>query len=218
MNSPSDDTFLHPSALLSDSLVIPVIRITSADRAVDLARTLVDAGLSMLEITLRTAAAFEAIERIVCEVPEAVVGAGTVLSAGDLDRAVKVGARFAIAPGCTETLYRESSNMPLPLIPGVATVSEVMLGMEHGHEHFKFFPAETAGGPAMLRAWAGPLPQVSFVPTGGITFDNAAVYLALDNVLAVGGSWMVPEEAIAAGDWTRIAHLARDCSKLLERN
>ncbi|TVQ39038.1 MAG: keto-hydroxyglutarate-aldolase/keto-deoxy-phosphogluconate aldolase [Wenzhouxiangella sp.] len=202
------------NALFSEIVVIPVIRIESSERAVELARTLVDAGLSMLEITLRTPAALEAIERIASEVPEAVVGAGTVLSASDLNRVARAGARFAIAPGCTQTLYRESSDMPLPLIPGVATISEVMLGMEHGYEHFKFFPAEAAGGTAMLKAWAGPLPQARFVPTGGITIDNAPSYLALSNVLAVGGSWMVPEDAIEAGDWTRIAGLARACAGL----
>lgn len=206
----------RPGALFSDTRVIPVIRIESADRAVDLARTLIDAGLELLEVTLRTPAAFEAIERMAKEVPEAVVGAGTVLNANDLRRAADVGARFAIAPGCTAALYRASAEAPLPLVPGVATASEVMVGLEHGHEHFKFFPAQAAGGPAMLRSWAGPLPQVSFVPTGGITFDNASDYLALPNVIAVGGSWMVPEGAIAAGDWERIGRLARACAHLLE--
>jgi 2-dehydro-3-deoxyphosphogluconate aldolase / (4S)-4-hydroxy-2-oxoglutarate aldolase len=203
-----------PSALFGDSNIIPVIKIESAERAPDLARTLVDAGLKLLEITLRTAAAVDAIERIANEVPDAVVGAGTVLSGHDLDRAAAAGARFAIAPGCTESLYRASADAPLPLIPGVATASEIMRGLEHGLTHFKFFPAHAAGGPAMLRAWAGPLPQASFVPTGGVTLDNAADYLALPNVVAVGGSWMVPEDAVAAGDWDRISQLARACSQL----
>lgn len=201
-------------ALFADSSVIPVIRIESAERAPDLARTLVDAGLELLEVTLRTPEAFDAIERIASEVPDAVVGAGTVLSGRDLDRAAAVGARFAIAPGCTDTLYRASADAPLPLIPGVATASEIMLGLEHGHSHFKFFPAQAAGGPTMLKAWHGPLPQVSFVPTGGVTMENAAEYLALPNVIAVGGSWMVPEGAIAAGDWDRIGRLAQACSRL----
>lgn len=207
-------TARHAGALFADSTVIPVIRIESAERAPELARTLVDAGLELLEITLRTPAAFEAIERIASEVPDAVVGAGTVLSSHDLDRAAAAGARFAIAPGCTDSLYQASADAPLPLIPGVATASEIMLGLEHGHTHFKFFPAQAAGGPTMLRAWAGPLSQVSFVPTGGITMDNAADYLALPNVIAVGGSWMVPEGAIAAGDWDRIGRLAQACSRL----
>ncbi|QOC23025.1 bifunctional 4-hydroxy-2-oxoglutarate aldolase/2-dehydro-3-deoxy-phosphogluconate aldolase [Wenzhouxiangella sp. AB-CW3] len=203
-------------ALFADCTVIPVIRIESAERAPELARTLVDAGLELLEVTLRTPQAFDAIERIAREVPDAVVGAGTVLSGRDLDRAAAVGARFAIAPGCTDRLYRASADAPLPLIPGVASASEIMLGLEHGHSHFKFFPAQAAGGPAMLRAWNGPLPQVSFVPTGGVTMENAAEYLALPNVIAVGGSWMVPEGAIAAGDWDRIGRLARACSGLQE--
>ena len=206
----------RPGALFSDMRVIPVIRIESAERAVDLARTLVDAGLELLEVTLRTSAALEAIERIAAEVPEAVVGAGTVLTAEDLEAAATAGARFAIAPGCTRALYRASADAPLPLVPGVATASEIMFGLENGYDHFKFFPAHAAGGTAMLKSWAGPLPQVSFVPTGGITMDNAADYLALPNVIAVGGSWMVPEGAIAAGDWDRIGRLARACAQLLE--
>ncbi len=208
---------IDTSKLFAATVVIPVIRIDSADQAVQLAHTLVDAGLCLLEITLRTPAALDAIARIAAEVPDAVVGAGTVLSAQDLDRAARAGARFAISPGCTESLYRASADAPLPLIPGVSTASEIMLGMEHGHDHFKFFPAEAAGGPAMLRAWAGPLPQASFVPTGGITAEKAADYLALPNVIAVGGSWMVPESAVAAGDWRRIGQLARTCSSLRNR-
>lgn len=200
--------------LFADTKVIPVIRIDSADQAVALARTLVDAGLKLLEITLRTPAALDAISRIAAEVPDAVVGAGTILSAHDLDRAARAGARFAISPGCTVSLYRASVDAPLPLIPGVSTASEVLLGMDHGHEYFKFFPAEAAGGTAMLKSWAGPLPQASFVPTGGITADKAADYLALPNVIAVGGSWMVPDKAIASGDWDSIASLARACASL----
>lgn len=208
------DADLGTGKLFADTRVIPVIRIESAERAVTLAWTLVDAGLRLLEITLRTPAALDAIASIAAEVPDAVVGAGTVLSAHDLDRAARAGARFAISPGCTASLYRASVDAPLPLIPGVSTASEILLGMEHGHEHFKFFPAEAAGGRAMLRAWAGPLPQVSFVPTGGISADQAADYLALPNVIAVGGSWMVPDKAIASGDWETITRLARACATL----
>lgn len=202
--------------LFADTVVIPVIRIDSADQAVALARTLVHAGLKLLEITLRTPAALDAIARIATEVPEAVVGAGTVLSPHDLERAVRAGARFAISPGCTERLYRASAGAPLPLIPGVSTVSEILLGMEHGHHHFKFFPAEVAGGPNMLRSWAGPLPQVSFIPTGGISPEKAAAYLALSNVIAVGGSWMVPDSAVATSDWDTIARLAGAAANLGE--
>lgn len=211
----------HPSSssnpirqLFSACPVIAVIRIESADRAVDLARTLVDAGLSALEITLRTPAACEAIRRIRAEVPQARVGAGTVLNARDLERVAHAGARFAIAPGCTGALYRAAAGISLPLVPGVATASEIMAGLEQGHEHFKFFPAQAAGGTELLKAWSGPFPNARFIPTGGITLANAPSYLGLANVLAVGGSWMVPEDAIAAADWPRIASLARACQSL----
>ncbi|TVS11715.1 MAG: bifunctional 4-hydroxy-2-oxoglutarate aldolase/2-dehydro-3-deoxy-phosphogluconate aldolase [Wenzhouxiangella sp.] len=201
-------------SLLGTCPVVAVIRIDSAGRAVDLARTLVEAGLYALEITLRTPAACAAIERIRAEVPEANVGAGTVLNPHDLERVTRAGARFAIAPGCTGTLYRAAVDLPLPLVPGVATASEIMRGLEQGHECFKFFPAQAAGGAELLKAWSGPFPNARFIPTGGVTVDNAPRYLALANVMAVGGSWMVPEDAIAAGDWERIAGLARACQNL----
>lgn len=194
--------------------VIPVIRIESAERAVDLAHTLVDAGLVNIEITLRTPAAYSAIERIRAEVPEAMVGAGTVLNADTFKRVAGAGARFAIAPGCTDALYRAAADATLSLVPGVATASEIMRGLDWGHDCFKFFPAGSSGGPGLLKAWAGPFANVRFIPTGGITIDNAPSYLALANVIAVGGSWMVPEDAIGQGDWTRIAALARACREL----
>lgn len=202
------------TALFAHCSVIPVIRIADMRRAVDLAHTLVEAGLPLMEITLRTPTALDVIERIASEVPQAVVGAGTIRTAEDLARAADKGARFAISPGCTETLYRAAEQVSMPLIPGVATVSEVMRGMEFGHDLFKFFPAGAAGGQAMLRAWAGPLPQARFVPTGGVSPENAAEYLALPNVVAVGGSWMVPESGIESGDWARIGDLARACADL----
>ena len=211
-NSPSSAHSIE--ALFQDCPVIAVIRIESAERAVDLARTLVDAGLSALEITLRTPAACEAIRLISTEVPEAVVGAGTVLNAQDLEQVAQAGARFAIAPGCTEALYRASASTGMPLVPGIATASEIMAGIEQGHDCFKFFPAQAAGGVNLLKAWSGPFPAARFIPTGGITIDNAPSYLALASVPAVGGSWMVPEEAIAAGDWSRISRLARACQSL----
>jgi len=197
--------------------VVPVIRIDSAEQAVGLARTLVDAGLPTIEITLRTPVACSAIERIVAEVPAAVVGAGTVLNAEDLRRVVAAGARFAIAPGCTDALYRAAAETSLALLPGVATASEIMRGLEYGHQTFKFFPAEPAGGSALLKAWAGPFANVRFIPTGGITIANAPKYLALPNVIAVGGSWMAPQDAVVAGDWPRIAQLARSCQTLNNR-
>ena len=200
--------------MFADSPVIAVIRIESAERAVDLGATLIEAGVSALEITLRTREACAAIRRIRAELPEALVGAGTVLNRRDLEQVAAAGARFAIAPGATEALYRAGRDFDLPLITGVATASELMLGLEHGHDGFKFFPAAAAGGLNLLKAWAGPFPQARFIPTGGISPANAADYLALPNVIAVGGSWMVPEDAIAAGDWSRIARLAASCKAL----
>ncbi|MFU8832262.1 MAG: bifunctional 4-hydroxy-2-oxoglutarate aldolase/2-dehydro-3-deoxy-phosphogluconate aldolase [Wenzhouxiangella sp.] len=183
-------------ALFASTRIVPVIQIDDAGLAVDLARTLASAGLNLLEITLRSAAAMDAINRIAREVPEAIVGAGTIRSAGDLARVADAGARFAIAPGSTETLYRASLAHPdVPLIPGVATASDIMLGLEYGFQRFKFFPARAAGGIDMLKSWAGPFPQVRFMPTGGIDRESASAYLALPNVMAVGGSWMVPGAA-----------------------
>jgi len=196
-------------ALFAGTRIVPVIRIDDACKAVDLARTLVAAGLNVLEITLRSAAAVDAIERIAREVPAAVVGAGTVVSEKDLARVADAGARFAIAPGSTKTLYRASDAYPnMPLLPGVATASDIMLGLEHGLERFKFFPARAAGGIDMLKSWAGPFSQVRFIPTGGLDPDSAPDYLALPNVMAIGGSWMVPSAAIDAGNWRLIARLA----------
>jgi len=202
------------AGMFADSPVIAVIRIESAERAVDLGRALIAAGVQALEITLRTPQACEAIRRIRAELPEALVGAGTVLNRRDLEQVAEAGARFAIAPGATEALYRAGAEVDLPLITGVATASELMLGLEHGHDCFKFFPAEAAGGRKLLQSWAGPFPQARFIPTGGISPTNAPDYLALPNVVAVGGSWMVPEDAIAAGDWARIASLAGSCQTL----
>lgn len=181
--------------LLADIRIIPVISIADASRAVELAGELAEAGMPVLEITLRTAQAIEAIARIAEQVPDVVVGAGTVLSERDLLNACEAGARFAIAPGCTGTLYRAAAErgQASALIPGVATASEIMRGLEHGYQRFKFFPAEAAGGAAMLRAWQGPFPQVRFIPTGGIGPESAKSYLDLPNVMAVGGSWMVPD-------------------------
>ncbi|MEO7259082.1 MAG: bifunctional 4-hydroxy-2-oxoglutarate aldolase/2-dehydro-3-deoxy-phosphogluconate aldolase [Luteimonas sp.] len=198
-------------ALLAQAPVLPVLTIERIEDAVPLARTLVEAGLPVLEVTLRTVVALSAIRRIVDEVPGARVGAGTVLGAGALAAAAEAGAEFAIAPGATETLYAAAERAVIPFIPAVATASELMRGLEHGHTRFKFFPAESSGGVAALHAFAGPFPQVRFCPTGGIDADSAPRYLALGNVVTVGGSWMVPRVALEAGDWARIAELARTC-------
>ena len=201
-------------ALLSRAPVLPVLAIERLDDAVPLARALVDAGLPVLEVTLRTDCALAAIARIVADVPGACVGAGTVLDAGDLAAVQAAGAAFAISPGATEALYAAARHAAIPWIPAVATASDLMRGLEHGHRRFKFFPAQSSGGAATLRAFSGPFPQARFCPTGGIDAASAPHYLALENVITVGGSWMFPGSALAARDWERIGALSRHAATL----
>ena len=200
--------------LLARAPVLPVLVVEREDDAVPLARTLVAHGLPVLEVTMRTPAALQVIRRIAAEVPDAVVGAGTVLDAATLAAVAEAGAAFAIAPGATDALYDAADASSLPFLPGIATASELMRGLERGHRRFKFFPAEAAGGAAALRAFAGPFPHVRFCPTGGIDAQRAPGYLRLSNVITVGGSWMVPADALAARDWDRISARARECAAL----
>jgi 2-dehydro-3-deoxyphosphogluconate aldolase/(4S)-4-hydroxy-2-oxoglutarate aldolase len=193
--------------------VIPVIVIDRAADAVPLAETLVAAGLPVLEVTLRTPAALAAIAAM-AEVPGALVGAGTVLTADDAGRAAAAGARFAVSPGATPRLLAGCADAGLPILPGAATASEAMALAEAGFETLKFFPAEPAGGAAYLRALAGPLPGLSFCPTGGITPATAPDWLALPNVVCVGASWVAPQAMIAAGDWAGIAARAAAAAAL----
>ena len=204
-----DSRALAVDAWLSQAPVLPVLAIEHLEDAEPLARALVDAGLPVLEVTLRSAVALDAIARIVANVPGAIVGAGTVLSAQQLDAVAAAGAVFAIAPGCTPALYASAEAASIPFIPAIATASELMQGLEHGHRRFKFFPAESAGGLNALKSFAGPFPQARFCPTGGIDAARAPAYLALANVITVGGSWMVPADALKARDWARIGALAR---------
>ena len=211
------DTTRHSQqvdAVFALAPVVPVITIARLEDALPLARALADNGLPVLEVTLRTACAREAIALIARELPNACVGAGTVLNARDLDAVAQAGARFAISPGATDTLYRAASECPIPLIPGIATASELMRGLEHGWQRFKFFPAESSGGVAALKGFGGPFAHVRFCPTGGIDAAKAPSYLALPNVACVGGSWMLPADALAAGDWERIGGLAREAAAL----
>ena len=194
--------------ILRQAPVVPVLAVSEVEDAVPLAEALVAAGLPVLEITLRTAAALEVIRRM-REVPGAIVGAGTVLTRADLDAVRDAGAAFAISPGGTDALYEAGKASDIPLLPGIATASELMRGLEHGWQRFKFFPAESSGGVAALKGFAGPFAQVKFCPTGGIDAAKAPAYLALPNVLTVGGSWMVPGDALKAKDWARIGALAK---------
>ena len=194
--------------------VIPVIVIDSLATAVPLARALVAGGLSVLEITLRTPVAMDAMRAIASEVPEAVVGVGTVLSPAQLDEAGRAGARFAVSPGVTPTLMAAARDHAVPLLPGAATVSEVMLLREAGYRFLKFFPAEASGGTKFLSSLASVIGDVRFCPTGGVTPANAGTYLALPNVVCVGGSWMLPKDRVAAGDWDAIRTAAAAASAL----
>lgn len=200
------------ASLLSLSPVIPVLTIARVEDAVPLAQALVEGGLSVLEVTLRTEAALDAISAISRSVPGAVTGAGTVLAAAGLRNAREAGAKFAVSPGLTEKLVNEATTFPL--LPGVTTASDIMRGCELGLRHFKFFPAESSGGTAALKSFAGPFADVRFCPTGGITAETAPAYLALKNVMCVGGSWMVPQHLMDARNWSEITKLARAASQL----
>lgn len=200
--------------ILARARVIPVLVIEDAAHAVPLARALVAGGLPVVEITLRSDAALESIRRIAAEVPDAVVGAGTVLSARDMAAARKAGARFAISPGATDALLQAAGEDGLPFLPGVATASDIMRGLEAGLTCFKAFPAATIGGPAAVGAFAGPFPQARFCPTGGIKPDTAPDYLRLPNVVAVGGTWLAPRDLVSAGDWAGVEDLARRAAAL----
>ena len=196
-------------AVMQDAPVIPVIVLQKIEHAVPMARALVAGGVRMLEVTLRTPVALQCIEAIARDVPEAVVGAGTVRSPADAQAASLAGARFAVSPGYTHAIGRACHDLRLPWLPGVATGSEIMQAQEGGYTALKFFPALQAGGLAMLKAWQGPFGDVQFCPTGGVSAANARDFLALSNVTCVGGSWLVPADLLAQGDWAGITALAQ---------
>lgn len=200
--------------VMQDAPVIPVIVLHDVAQAVPMARALVAGGIRMLEVTLRTPQALACMEAIARDVPEAVVGAGTVRSKADAQAAARAGARFAVSPGYTSAVGQACRDAGLALLPGVATGSEIMRAVDDGFTQLKFFPAMQAGGPAMLKAWGGPFFDVQFCPTGGVTLQNAPEFLALPNVICVGGSWLVPADALAQGDWARVTQLARDTRAL----
>lgn len=194
--------------------VVPVVIIENARDAVPMARALVAGGTPAIEITLRTPAALDAIKAVAEEVEGAVVGVGTVLSAKDLRAALKAGARFAVSPGVSPGLLDAADDSELPLLPGTATASEVMTLLERGYRHVKFFPAVPAGGAKLVGAWASPLPQMKFCPTGGISLATAPDFLSLPNVICVGGSWLTPADKLRNGDWAGIEQLAREAAAL----
>ena len=203
--------------ILSVAPVIPVVIIEDQAQAVPLARALVAGGLRVIEVTLRTAAGLDAIRVIAAEVPEAIVGVGTVLDPAQFFAAGEVGARFAVSPGATARLLDAVEGHAVPYLPGVGTPAEAMMLIERGYRFAKFFPAEPAGGARYLSALASPLPQLRFCPTGGISSENAPRYLALPNVICVGGSWMVGRADVAAGNWSAITAAAAAAYALAPR-
>ncbi len=205
------------AAIAALAPVIPVLTIESRESAVPLARALVKGGLPVLEITLRTGVALEALRAIAAEVPEAVVGAGTVLNPTQLAEVQRAGARFVVSPGCTPALAAAAQASGMPFLPGVQTVSEAMVLAEQGFRLLKFFPADIAGGVGWLKAVSAPLAGLRFCPTGGIGADTAPAYLALANVACVGGSWVAPKATVAAGDWAAVERLAAAASTLKGR-
>ncbi|MEO8098028.1 MAG: bifunctional 4-hydroxy-2-oxoglutarate aldolase/2-dehydro-3-deoxy-phosphogluconate aldolase [Acidobacteriota bacterium] len=194
--------------------VIPVIVIQRLEDAIPLAHALLAGGVSVMEVTLRTKIALQAIQAIASAVPEAVVGAGTVRSVADAQAAKDAGCKFAVSPGYLSTIGQACSALHLPLLPGVSTATEVMAATADGYDFLKLFPATAVGGIGLLKALAGPFPDVAFCPTGGISLETAPQFLALPNVLACGGSWLTPDASIAAGDWARITRLAQQASSL----
>lgn len=211
------DEQLTALQVMQDAPVIPVIVLSDIAQSVLLARALVAGGIRMLEVTLRTPQALACIEAIARQVPDAVVGAGTLRSAADAQACSMAGARFAVSPGYTHALGQACRDLGLALLPGVATGSEIMMAQEAGLRELKFFPAMQAGGPAMLKAWSGPFGDVRFCPTGGVSAANAVDFLALPNVICVGGSWLTPADAVEQGDWGRITALALEACKLVRQ-
>ncbi|MDO5605218.1 MAG: bifunctional 4-hydroxy-2-oxoglutarate aldolase/2-dehydro-3-deoxy-phosphogluconate aldolase [Paracoccus sp. (in: a-proteobacteria)] len=203
----------HTRRLCGLAPVIPVLVVADAADAAPLAEALIGGGLPVLEVTLRTPGALDAI-RAMARVAGGHVGAGTVLTPEQVYRAKDAGAAFAVAPGATDTLIRACEDASLPLLPGAITASEIMQAAEYGYDMLKFFPAETSGGAAAIKALAGPLPHILFCPTGGVTPQNAGAYLALPNVACVGSSWIAPADAVAAGDWAGIRERAGAAARL----
>ena len=200
--------------LLASNPVIPVITLDRVEDAVPLAEALVAGGLKVLEVTLRTEAAIEGIKQIIKHVPGAIVGTGTVCNEQQIKLSEDIGCQFMISPGATDKLLQAAQKSSIPFLPGISSVSELMRGLEYGHRDFKFFPAEAAGGVPVLKAMAGPFSDVKFCPTGGIGLHNVLAYLALPNVLCVGGSWIAQPKLIQAKNWAEIEKLAREAVAL----
>ncbi len=207
---------LTPRSVMTTSPIIPVVAIDDADKAVDLAHALMEGGINIIELTLRTEAALEAISAIAASLPSMVVGAGTVLNPVQFDKAVDHGAQFVISPGFTPTLLHHASHSNTPFIPGVANASAIMMALEYGLDAFKLFPATIVGGVPALKAFQGPFKEISFCPTGGITLDNFQEYLSLSNVLCVGSTWITPQDLIKDSDFESITLRCKKVLSLLQ--
>ena len=205
----SDNWALSPEEVFNAGPVVPVLVVNDVEKAVPLANALIEGGIKVLEVTLRTEAALSVIERIAKEVPEAFIGAGTVTNAESLKSVNDAGAKFAISPGLTANLLSAGMSGSIPLIPGISSISDLMTAADHGYEFLKFFPAEAAGGIKAIKSIGGPFPNITFCPTGGIGPANYLDYLALKNVRCVGGSWLAPDSAVEANDWAQITELAK---------
>ena len=199
-----------PEEIFAAGPVVPVLVINDVEKAVPLAKALMEGGIKVLEVTLRTPAAIDVIKRIAQEVPDSLIGAGTVTNAQQLKAVVEAGAKFAISPGMTADLLKAGMDSEIPLIPGISSTSDLMKGKDAGYTHMKFFPAEASGGVKAIKSISGPFPDVTLCPTGGIGPNNYNDYLALNNVKCVGGSWLAPDDAIESGDWARITQLAKE--------
>lgn len=200
---------ITPEEIFSQGPVVPVLVIKDVAHAVPLAKALIAGGIRVLEVTLRTEAALEVIAKIAKEVPEAIIGAGTVTNRAQLQQVIDAGAKFAISPGMTTDLLKAGNEGSIALIPGISSISELMTAVDHGYTHLKFFPAEASGGVKALKAIGGPFPDIKFCPTGGISPSNYNDYLALPSVRCAGGSWLAPEDALINGDWDKITELAK---------
>jgi len=201
--------------IMTRAIVIPVYTPGGVDEAIQVAQALARGGVSVIEVTLRTKIAMDALKAMIDVSPTLAIGAGTVLTGAQMEAVAKAGAAFAVSPGCTPALVRAAKQNHLPYLPGIATASELMQGMEQGLANFKFFPAAQAGGTAMLSAFAGPFPDIRFCPTGGISLQTAPDYLRLKNVSCVGGSWLTTPERLARSDWQGIEQAAREAAGMV---
>lgn len=209
---------VQPSEVFAQGSVVPVLVIENIDDAVPIAKALIAGGINVLEVTLRTENALAVIKKIATELPDAMIGAGTVTNAENFQQAVDAGSKFVISPGLTPNLLKVAKQSHVSLIPGIASISELMIGMDAGYDHFKFFPAEALGGLNVIKAISGPFPNISFCPTGGINLTNMPNYLAHPSVKCVGGSWLVPKDAVATKDWNAITELAKEAVKASKIN